>query len=139
MVIDDEEVVRNSVSFLLRDAGYETETAADGHEGLEIARLRPVDLVITDMVMPEREGVITILDLRRDLPVVKIIAMSGYGEQPENGLKMAARFGAHRTLTKPFQREELLSLVAELTEAPGEKAAGLPGLAPARKPHPTGV
>jgi len=89
--------------------------AADGIEGLEIYRQEPTDLVITDLIMPEKEGIETIIELKRDFPEVKIIAMSGGGRiEPESYLNIAQKLGALQTLTKPFDRKELLEAVHNL-------------------------
>ena len=78
-------------------------------------RSDPADVVITDIVMPEKEGLETIQELRRDFPGAKIIAMSGGGRiGPKGYLKLAEKLGASRAFAKPFDRMEMVSAVDEL-------------------------
>jgi CheY-like chemotaxis protein len=115
LVIDDEEPVRLIVREMLILEGYEVVIAANGKVGLQLFRSDPTDLIITDIFMPEMEGLETIRELHREYPGVKIIAMSGGGESGMlSFLSYAKRFGALRTLRKPFSREELLTNVKEL-------------------------
>jgi len=118
LVIDDEESVRFVVQEILAFAGYEVTTAPNGKVGLQLFRKDPTDLIITDIFMPEMEGLETIRELRREFPQLKIIAMSGGGESGMlSFLTYAKRFGALRTLRKPFSRQELLTTVQELLAA----------------------
>ena len=115
LVIDDEESVRFVVKEMLEFEGYEVTTAPNGKVGLQLFRKDPTDLILTDIFMPEMEGLETIRELHRDFPQLKIIAMSGGGESGMlSFLSFAKRFGALRTLRKPFSREELLATVREL-------------------------
>lgn len=115
LVIDDEESVRFVVKEMLEFEGYEVTTAPNGKVGLQLFRKDPTDLILTDIFMPEMEGLETIRELHRDFPQLKIIAMSGGGESGMlSFLSFAKRFGALRTLRKPFSREELLETVQEL-------------------------
>jgi len=115
LVIDDEESVRFVVKEMLEFEGYEVTTAPNGKVGLQLFRKQPTDLIITDIFMPEMEGLETIRELHRDFPQLKIIAMSGGGESGMlSFLSFAKRFGALRTLRKPFSREELLETVQGL-------------------------
>lgn len=118
LVIDDEDQVRSMLRMTLEDAGYEVEEAPDGEIGLGIFRKKPTDLIITDILMPEKEGIETILELRRDFPDTKIIAISGGGrfKSPNTFLTMAEHFGADRSFVKPIAHKELLAAVKELTE-----------------------
>ena len=101
----------------LERAGYEVVEAGDGNEGLQSFREAPTDLIITDILMPEKEGLETIIDLRRDFPEVKIIAMSGGGRTGNlNFLEIARRLGAQHTLQKPFGLQEMLQAVRELLQ-----------------------
>ena len=86
--------------------------AGDGIEGLRVAADRPVDLVITDVVMPEMEGIGLIRELRKLMPAVRILAISGGGRLgPEDYLAVAKAVGADETLMKPFGRDRLLEAV----------------------------
>ena len=118
LIIDDDTSVRAVINGALSDAGYEVLEAADGNEGLKCYRNSPTDLVITDLIMPEKEGIETIIELRREFPEVKVIAISGgnrYGS--DASLSMAGRLGAERTLTKPFKIPDLLEAVREVLGA----------------------
>ena len=115
LVIDDEESIRLLLRTLLELEGYLVLEASDGIKGQQIYRNSPTDLVITDLIMPGKEGIETIRDLRREFPDIKIIAVSGGGRiGPESYLKMAKGLGALRTLRKPFDRESLLDAVEEV-------------------------
>ncbi|MFO7598523.1 MAG: response regulator [Candidatus Desulfacyla sp.] len=119
LVIDDEPSVRELLYAMLIDEGYEVVEAADGKAGMRLFRESPVDLVITDLIMPEKEGIETIMDLRRNFPDVKIIAMSGGGIiQAEDYLGMAQGVGAHRVFEKPFGVSDMLKAVRELLDLP---------------------
>ena len=117
LVIDDESQVRSMVRELLEDEGYAVVDAKDGKEGLKLFRNEPTDLVITDIIMPEKEGLETILELRRFSPGVKIIAISGGGRLvSKDCLDIAQKFGAQRVFSKPLNNNELLRAIAELLE-----------------------
>ncbi len=116
LVIDDDDQFRTMLREMLERAEYEVADAPNGKEGIRLYRENPADLVITDIIMPEKEGIETIMELKRDFPDVKIIAISGGGQiDPEKYLYMAGRLGAKRTFAKPVEREELLKAVGELT------------------------
>jgi YesN/AraC family two-component response regulator len=86
-----------------------------GKASMRLFREEAADLVITDIIMPDQEGIETIMELRRDFPEVKIIAISGGGRvRPDEYLHMAKTMGAHLTLLKPFEQQELLSAVQKL-------------------------
>jgi YesN/AraC family two-component response regulator len=94
------------------------EDAADGKIGMNIQRQEPVDLVITDLIMPEKEGIETIRELRRDFPQLKIVAISGGGRISANGyLKVAKTIGADYTFSKPFELKELIGTVKNLLDS----------------------
>ena len=115
LIIDDEPSVRELLITMLMEEGHEVVEAADGKAGLRLLQERPADLVITDLIMPEKEGIETIMDLRRDFPDVKIIAMSGGGIiQAQDYLGMAQGMGAHRVFEKPFGVGAMLTAVREL-------------------------
>jgi len=117
LVIDDDEPIRELLRAILEHEGYRVLEAQNGNEGLKRFTETPTDLVITDLIMPEKEGIETIRDLRRKFPGVKIIAVSGGGRiGPDSYLKMAKGVGALRTLSKPFDRTVLLKAVEEVIE-----------------------
>ena len=111
LVIDDEPAVRGLLRQILTGAGYVVLEAGDGKLGMSQIEREPVDLVITDLVMPEQEGLETVQRLRAERPGLPVIAISGaFGG---SFLKSARRFGATATLAKPIDPEELLRVVRE--------------------------
>ena len=110
LIIDDEKPVRDAVEAVAAAAGHETRCAADGRQGMiEFARFQP-DVVVTDMLMPEKEGIETVIDLRKLRPDLPIIAISGGGRVGNMSfLKMAEHFGATHTLAKPFSAAQLMA------------------------------
>jgi CheY-like chemotaxis protein len=99
---------------MLASAGYDVQDASNGKSGLASYRQRPTDLVLTDIVMPDMEGLEVIRELRRTDPDVRIIAMSGGGIAAAGQyLELARTFGAGSMLDKPFTQEQLLTVVAE--------------------------
>ncbi len=116
LIVDDDPDIMESKRVVLESAGYEIMVASDGKKGISAFREKLPDLVITDILMPEKEGLEIIRELKRDFPEVKIIAISGgvnIKPEEEDYLKMAKQFGAIRTLTKPIEQEELLEAVRE--------------------------
>ena len=98
--------------------------AANGREGLRQFRHTPVDLVITDLLMPDSDGLEVTMTLRHESPHVKIIALTGGAGEP-NLLKVAKLLGAHRTMKKPLEMTEFLKAVQqELQEGPLQKEPG---------------
>lgn len=117
LVIDDDKLVRNSLRQVLEKAGYEVVVAPNGKVGVDIFRKEPTDLVITDILMPEKEGLETISELSRVAPKPKILAISGGGPTgPDEYLRVAKRYGAHQIMEKPMESAELLSMVKQLLE-----------------------
>ncbi len=115
LVIDDEEEVREILKQMLELDGYEVLTAENGNQGLKLFRKHQIDLVITDIIMPEKEGIETIIELRNEKSDVKIISISGGGRiNPIDYLAMAKKLGAVKSFTKPFERKKLLKAVEEL-------------------------
>jgi DNA-binding NtrC family response regulator len=116
LLIDDDDQFRMLLRKMLEKAGYkDIEEANDGRTGMKLFRQRPFDLVVTDIIMPDKEGIETIVELKSEYPLVKIIAMSGGGRiGPKNYLEMAKRLGASRTLAKPFKYSDFLDVVQEL-------------------------
>jgi CheY-like chemotaxis protein len=114
LIIDDDDIIRRMLRLMLTKAGYEVLDAADGIEGIRLFRENDVDLVITDLIMPEKEGIEMIVELKNDFPDVKIIAMSGGAQMgPEGYLQLADALGAQRTLKKPIAREDMLTAIEE--------------------------
>jgi len=112
LIIDDESMVRFSLRRILEGVGYEIAEAENGREGVAMQTASPFDLILTDIIMPEKEGVETVIELKRDFPDVKIIAMSDGGRTRNlDFLKLAQQFGADRIIAKPFAEEELLDAI----------------------------
>ena len=116
LVIDDNKELRELLKRWLEGAGYEVQEAFNGAEGLRLYRENPADLVVADIIMPEKEGIETMVELRKDYPDVKLIAISGGGfEKPDSYLEGAKLIGgALRTFAKPFKREDFLKAVKEI-------------------------
>ncbi len=112
LVVDDDHDICEVLEMGLTHAGHEVRIAADGASALRLARAEPFDLIITDIFMPGKEGIETIMEIRRDFPAVKVVAMSGGGRTGDlHYLRDAVALGAVRTLRKPFGRAELLDAV----------------------------
>ena len=117
LVIDDDDQFREMLRFMLEREGYEVNEGFDGEIGLNLQKEKPFDLAITDIIMPNKEGIGTIVDLRANYPDLKIIAISGGGRiVPNDYLKIAERLGAHGTLSKPFKRKELVLIVKDVLD-----------------------
>jgi len=116
LLIDDSDEFRDVFKEILERSGYIVVDAAGGDEGIRRYKENPVDLVITDIVMPGKEGLETMMELRRANPAVKIIAISGGGfEDPSTYLEGAALLGgAIRTFTKPFPMDKMLLAIKEV-------------------------
>jgi DNA-binding response OmpR family regulator len=120
LVIEDDDQFRRIVAKMLSAEGHEIIGAADGLRGMELFREQHPDLVITDIIMPTREGMETIIELRRHSPTIKIIAMSGSFAPGDSldVLKMAKLIGADEIIGKPFRAEELRKLVGQVSLSP---------------------
>lgn len=120
LVVDDEPSMRLAVSEHLRRGGHEVASAANGQEALKLMAETSYDLLITDILMPEKEGIETIRDVRRLHPETKIIAISGGGRYDAGDyyLSIASQFGTDATLAKPFSGRELMETVARVLNVP---------------------
>lgn len=128
LIIDDEHYILMMLKKMLERAGYEVDLASNGNEGLDLFRKSPSDLVITDIIMPEKEGLETIREMKRMQPQMKIIAMSGGGKiSAENYLETAKIFGASRIIEKPFNQKTMVSSVKELLEDSTRENLNFPG------------
>jgi DNA-binding NtrC family response regulator len=120
LIIDDEQQIRSMLRLMLERDGYEVVEAPDGIEGIKAYRQNPADLIITDLIMPNKDGIGMIIELQKEFPDVKIIAMSGGGlNKPEGYLKGAKKLGAACTLTKPIDREKMLRAVKNIIKGTG--------------------
>ncbi len=108
LVIEDQVAVRGLLVQILEEAGYQVYQAADGRQGLERFQAQPVDLVLTDLEMPEMNGLDLILELTRTFLNVKVIAMSGLSTEK---LQTARLLGARQTFAKPLNLPELLHAI----------------------------
>jgi|SRR4030095_3015788 DNA-binding response OmpR family regulator len=112
LIVEDDDEVRDVLKTLLQEEGHELFEASDGNQAIEQFRRTPADLVILDIVLPDKEGLETIIDLRRTHPNVKIMAMSGGGRtSPQDYLDMAKRLGAVEVIAKPFSIDDFLRCV----------------------------
>jgi len=115
LIVDDEDQMRSMLRQMLKSPGYEISEASNGKIALRLCKDRQTDLIITDLIMPEKEGIETIVEIKRSFPEIKIIAISGGGQNdPETYLELAKKLGAERTLAKPFEMKELLKTVEDL-------------------------
>jgi DNA-binding NtrC family response regulator len=112
MVVDDDASIRRTLHILLSKAGYEVVQAADGSEAVRLWRERGGDLVITDLHMPKKDGIETIIELLAHTPGIRIIAMSGGGQTKRlDLLGNMALLGSIHTIEKPFTLSEMLTAV----------------------------
>jgi CheY-like chemotaxis protein len=115
LVVDDDDAVRGTMRRILERAGHTVEVASNGIDGLRLFRVSQHDLVVTDLYMPEKEGIEVIQDLRAEFPDARILAVSGgvMGDKT-TPLVDAELFGANASLAKPFTPEQLQAVVTKL-------------------------
>jgi DNA-binding response OmpR family regulator len=114
LVVDDDPAVRDSIALVLAGAGFQVDQAEHGVMGMRLLRAQKPDLVITDILMPQKEGIEIIREIRTVMPQTPIIAISGSAGGPADYLRMAQTFGATAILPKPFDPGVLLGLVNRL-------------------------
>ncbi len=117
LVVDDDDDMRETLRLILEKEGYRLLTASNGNEVEEICQTDRPGLVITDIIMPDKDGLETITSLQRNYPDMKIIAISGAGSgrgKEFNYLECAELLGANRVLGKPFSQSDILNLVKEV-------------------------
>jgi DNA-binding response OmpR family regulator len=115
IVIDDEPSILLMLKKMLEKAGHEVDIAINGSDGLELFERNKPDLLITDIIMPHKDGLEVVLELRRKHPSLKIIAISGGGRiHPEGYLPSAKHFGADMVFQKPLIQKEFLLAVSDL-------------------------
>jgi DNA-binding response OmpR family regulator len=115
LLVDDDEFVRRPVQMNLQRAGHAVDEASNGRDAVTAYREKRYDIVVTDLIMPEQEGLETIMQLRRHDAEVRVIAISGGGRvNATNYLALAKSLGARRTLAKPFTTEELLAAIDQV-------------------------
>jgi len=116
LVVDDDEQIRKMLKRLLASEGYTVHLASDGNEAIEQYREYRPDIVITDIVMPDKEGIETIRDLKEEAPDLKLIAMSGGGEYTSSNanLLLAKELGASEIVQKPIDFQDLSRIIDQL-------------------------
>ncbi len=115
LIIDDDVHMRSMLRLMLESSDYEVVEAADGDEGLKLHKKKPADLIVTDIFMPEKDGLELIKEIGRQFLETKVIALSGGGSLvPENYLHLAKDLGAECTFKKPFASDGFLKAVNEL-------------------------
>ena len=115
LIIDDDPSILTMLKRMLEKAGYEVDIASNGIEGLEKIECCPPDLLVTDIVMPEKEGLELIFYLRRKNPGLKIVAISGGGRFNYEGYLTSAKLlGADLTFQKPFVHKEFIQAISDL-------------------------
>ena len=118
LVVDDEPALREILSRVLTDAGHRVVGAGNGKEASKALSSGAFDIVLTDVIMPEKDGMQVISELRKKFPLVRIIAMSGGGHvSRDQYLKIAKGLGAHAVLEKPFANQQLLATVEAINQA----------------------
>jgi DNA-binding response OmpR family regulator len=124
LLIDDDLELLRQMATAFVEAGYQVQAAPDGQVGLARFLSAPTDLVVTDIVMPNREGIETIVALKRASRAVKVLAISGgYRVAPADFLNLARHVGADGALAKPFRLAELIALAAQVLREPAETKA----------------
>ena len=112
LVVDDEPAICSTLSAMLKQAGHDVRVAGNGNEAMKLSLEGVLDLLITDIHMPERDGLSIIREMRREHPQLKIIAMTG--SSLDEYLRWAGKLGADLVLAKPFSSQEMLEAVARL-------------------------
>ena len=121
LVIDDEAPVLSLFGQLLESAGYSVALASDGREGLRLLKQQKPDLIITDIMMPEMDGLELLMTIRKQYPEIPAIAISGGMKiQPVSFLPQAKKLGAQHVFVKPVELSALLQAVQELLRASAE-------------------
>ncbi len=115
LVVDDDDLVRNMICSFLSKSGYTVFEATNGNSGVAMAQEKSPDLVLTDMLMPDKEGIETIMEIKAINPDIKVIAMSGGGKTKNMAfLDMAKQIGAEHIMSKPFKPTALLEIIKTL-------------------------
>ncbi len=128
LVIDDDADMRTIARRMLERAGHSVLEAENGRAGLEVFAERDPDLVITDVLMPEMDGIETMRALRRLQPAARIVAISGSRSLAQDALRYMAKFGACATLEKPFGCEQLLDTVRRVLDHAVCRCSPSPGV-----------
>jgi DNA-binding NtrC family response regulator len=115
LIVDDDAQIRKLITAILKREGYDVITAANGRLALQALASQVADLVITDLIMPEKEGIETIMEIKQKHPGIPVIAISGGGKlNPKTYLGIAMQIGAVSTMTKPIDTASLKAMVRGL-------------------------
>jgi two-component system, chemotaxis family, chemotaxis protein CheY len=117
LVVDDDQISRYSITTALRAAGYRVSEAADGEEVICMLESEQPDVVLMDLMMPQKDGIETIFELRQTHPRLPVIAFTGKDGIKLDYLEVARLVGATRTLKRPFAMDELIENVKQLVPA----------------------
>jgi DNA-binding NtrC family response regulator len=119
LIVDDEPGIRELLCMMMVSAGHTAVAAEDGIQAPKVMAAQHIDIVITDLLMPERDGLEFITEIRKLYPKVKIIAMSGGGHIARDSyLRIAKNFGAHFLLEKPFSQAGVLGAIDAVLKMP---------------------
>lgn len=113
LIVDDDEMLRSFIVAALEHGGHDVRAACDGKDGLAQIEREPTDVVVTDLVMPGKDGIETIIAISKGFPHIPVIAMSGMSTHSPVYLSLAKHLGARRILAKPFAIDALLDAVDE--------------------------
>jgi CheY-like chemotaxis protein len=116
LIAEDDDQLREMLAQMLEQEEYEVVGSDNGEDAIRILRQSPFDLLITDIIMPQKDGTRLIMEIRKEFPNLQIIAISGGARHidPQNPLLIAKKLGANLTFTKPFKLYDLLGAVREL-------------------------
>jgi DNA-binding response OmpR family regulator len=115
LLVDDDDLLRRMLYMALTQSGHKVLEATNGREAVRLIATQPFDLLVTDIIMPDKDGLEVVPEIRKKYPALKIIAMSGGGRMNATGfLKAASMLGADLTLKKPFPVQEFCTAVNEL-------------------------
>ena len=118
LVIDDDPIMRETIRDILQVEGYNVILSSNGREGILCMESESIDMILTDVLMPEKDGIEVIIEAKQKYPNVKILAISGGGYiSAANYLKMAKNLGANESVMKPFDIDDLLGKVNKLLQS----------------------
>jgi len=126
LVVDDDKLVLAMYKFAFEDQGYRVLVADDGNVALKVLDAQPIDVVFLDIIMPEKEGLETLLEIKQRFPQIAVFVMSGGGTRGKHDfLTVAKKFGATGVVKKPATPKELIALIEALpdTSQAGQKIA----------------
>ena len=121
LVLDDDPLIQATLPLLLREHGHEVLTAVNGKLGLRLLQTEPVDLILTDIMMPEADGIEVVRAVVKDHPTIALVAMSGGSSRLRgtDAVYLTRLLGAHAVLIKPFGEEDLLEAIRKALEKVG--------------------